>query len=430
VTDPADQGARPEAAVGLGAAALFANVVGLVFTVVLARLLTPAEYGSLAALVAAFLVVAIAGSALQITVAREVATEYEHHDLALGAHVRGWVRTLMLVLLAAVVVGVLLRKEIAELIGVGQASEWGAAFVLATGVAWLLLSILRGVLQGLRGYRLVSLSIVGESALRLVAAVVLVLAGLGVTGAFLGSAASILGVSAVLLLAIRARLQATASGPGDGASDYSLLALAQRTWPALLALSLIALLQNTDVIMVKREAADAVAGAYAADAIAAKVIIWIAIGLGFYVVPESARLGESARSRAILAKVVGLILAAGAMMVVGYLVAGKLILELAFGPEYALESESLPILGLAMVMLACSYLITQYFLAIGRRGFLVALAVAVALQLALLAQVASVPLHAAQAMVGVNLALAVVLSTIVAFRRADPEPTTPESASG
>jgi O-antigen/teichoic acid export membrane protein len=51
------------------------------------------------------------------------------------------------------------------------------------GVLWMLLCLQRGAFQGLRTYRPVAISIVGEAAGRLVCSLVLVAAGLGVAGA-------------------------------------------------------------------------------------------------------------------------------------------------------------------------------------------------------------------------------------------------------
>ncbi len=52
---------------------------------------------------------------------------------------------------------------------------------------WVLLCVNRGVLAGLGRYRVVGLSIAGEAAGRLVLGLGLVLAGLGTTGAYLGT---------------------------------------------------------------------------------------------------------------------------------------------------------------------------------------------------------------------------------------------------
>ena len=60
-------------AVGMAAATMANNALAVVFTVLFARLLGAEDYGSLAALVSTFVILAVPGSALQVAVAREVA---------------------------------------------------------------------------------------------------------------------------------------------------------------------------------------------------------------------------------------------------------------------------------------------------------------------------------------------------------------------
>ena len=61
------------------------------------------------------------------------------------------------------------------------------------------------------------------------------------------------------------------------------------------ALALIAVLQNVDVIVVRHQVGEVEAGAYAAAAVAAKVVVWTAVGVALYVIPEAA--GRTAAGR-------------------------------------------------------------------------------------------------------------------------------------
>ena len=106
--------------------------------------------------------------------------------------------------------------------------------------------------------------------------------------------------------------------------------------------------------MVKHEASGDDAGSYAVAAVAGKAIVWVAIGLGMYLLPEAARrarLGEDARP--ILLRTLGLIAAAAVPMVLIYAVAGEPLLKTVFGEDLTAASDALPFLGLAMALLAC-----------------------------------------------------------------------------
>src|SRR3954465_1491103 len=78
----------------LGIAAMLANVVGLVFTLVFTRLLGQSGYGSLGALISTFLILTVAGYALQTTVAREVSGALAASQVDAGRGVRRWLRRL------------------------------------------------------------------------------------------------------------------------------------------------------------------------------------------------------------------------------------------------------------------------------------------------------------------------------------------------
>src|SRR5919202_4326757 len=116
-------------AAGLAAATLVNNGIQLVFTVVFTRLLGASGYGTLAALVSAFLILLVAGQSVQVAAAREAALDRLGHPEAGRGTPRAWTNRLLLALVAVTAVSVLLRVPIAAAIGVDEAS-WGAAAIL------------------------------------------------------------------------------------------------------------------------------------------------------------------------------------------------------------------------------------------------------------------------------------------------------------
>ena len=108
----------------LGIAAMLGNVVALVFTLVFTRVLGQSGYGSLGALISTFLILTVAGYALQTTVAREVSGALAAGDPNAGRGVRRWLRRLALLAVGTAVAGVLARKPLATVIGVEDV-PWG-----------------------------------------------------------------------------------------------------------------------------------------------------------------------------------------------------------------------------------------------------------------------------------------------------------------
>jgi glycosyltransferase involved in cell wall biosynthesis/O-antigen/teichoic acid export membrane protein len=366
-------------AVGMAAATMANNALALIFTVLFARLLGAADYGSLAALVSTFVILMVPGSAVQVAVAREIALGRLGEGPRLAATLSIWRRRLLLVGVAETACAVLLREPIADLISVPE--QWAAAATATTAVLWLLLSVERGALQGIHAYKPVAWSIVLEAFGRLVFGAALLAIGMGVTGAFLGTPLSLLANALGLWWIGRQRFGC----PGVGESARRLWDLVAGAWTAVLALFLVAVLQNVDVIMVKRQIGGEAAGAYAAASVAAKAVVWVAIGIGLHLLPEAtraARHGENARpflARALL--VVGVI---ALPMLLVYAIAPATVLRLAFGEDTVIAADALFVLGLAMTLLAVCYLAVQYLLAVGRLGFLPALAVCAGAEIVLL----------------------------------------------
>lgn len=352
-------------AAGLAAATLGANAIGLLFTIAFTRLLGVTDYGSLAVLVSAFLILLVAGSAVQVAAARETALGNLGDGRRLSGTLSDWAVRVGVALVVVTALSVAARSPIADLVGVPE-HEWGAAGILPIGVLWLGLCLQRGVLQGLHAYAPVARSLVGEAVGRLGCSLVLVAAGAGVTGAYLGQALAFALTSAWLWRVLRRRL-----GPPADHERHRLLTLFRDNWRPMAALAMLGALQNVDVIVVKHQLGSPRAGSYAAAAVAAKTSVWVAIGIGLHLLPEATRraaAGLDPRPVLVRALQIAAIVAIPALLL--FASVPRLVLRVAFGEEYTNAAGALVVLGAAMVLLAISYLTVQYLIALGRGGFL------------------------------------------------------------
>jgi O-antigen/teichoic acid export membrane protein len=366
-------------AVGMAAATMANNAVALIFTVLFARILGAEDYGSLAALLSTFVILAVPGSAIQVAVAREIALGRLGEGPQLAATLSIWRKRLLLFGVAVTAAAVLLRQPIADLISVPE--TWAAAAAVPTGVLWLLLSVERGALQGAHLYKPVAWSIVLEATGRLIFGLLLVGAGMGVSGAYLGTPLSLAAMAFGLWWISRKRL----GQPASGAAARRLRDLVGGAWPAVIGLFLMALLQNVDVILVKRQIGGDAAGAYAAAAVAAKAVVWVAIGIGLYLLPEATRAARHGLDpRPVLARALVVVGLVAAPMLIVYGLFPETVLRLAFGPDTVVAANALFLLACAMTLLAVGYLGVQYMLALGRVAFLPALGVVAVAEIALL----------------------------------------------
>ncbi|MEA2210945.1 MAG: hypothetical protein QOF83_893 [Solirubrobacteraceae bacterium] len=368
-------------AAGLAGAMIANNVIALGSTVVFAHLLS--DYGSLAALISYFLILSVVGQALQVATAREGVLGHLGVGAGLAATVRRWTINLLVLTVVMAIVSVLLRDPIAQAVGV-PGNKWAAAIGLPAAVLWLELSILRGALQGVGDYKAVGLSLIGEQATRLVVGAALAGAGLGVTGAYLGTPISFIAVGVFCVMRLRRHVaQTEAEGLGavtTAPSAMSLWAHVKRAWAPIAGLIVIAVLQNIDIIAAKHQFDTKMASSYGATAVAAKVLIWVAIGAGFYLVPEvSRRRAGGEDTRPILFRALAIIMVCAVPCLLIFAVVPHQLLSAVFGARRATASGSLPVLGAAFTVLAATYLAIQYLLALKRTWFLVLIgAVAVA----------------------------------------------------
>ncbi len=359
-------------AAGVASAQLVANVLALFTTIALARALGTADYGELARMVSVVTILIVPATALQVAAARDTTLGRLGRGGQAAASLNHWIVRVLVLTGATFLVCALLREQLATLLQVSQ--PWGAALVIPSGVFWIALALQRGVLLGAGGYRSVGASLVAEQSFRLLFGLIAALAGAGVGTIFFCSV-PLATVPAILLTGYLARRKL-------GRSDHEparsrLRELAVRNPVPMAGLTLFAVLQNADVIAVGHYFGSNLSGAYAQAAVAAKGIIWVAVGLGLYLLPEAARqASQGTDARALLGKTSGLLAVIAVPVLAAFFLVPGTILELVFGDKATLAESALPWLATAMTFLAAGYLAIQFLLALGRKWFLAALAFA------------------------------------------------------
>lgn len=352
-------------AAGLAGATLVNNALQLVFTIVVTRLLGSTDYGALAALTSAFVILLVAGQAVQTAAAREVALGRLGDRAALHHTVRVWTRTLLGITLGLLVLGFAVRAPLAALTGTPE-HTWAAAAILPTGSVWLLLCLQRGVLLGLHTFRPVGVSIVAEAGGRLVLGGGMAAAA-GVTGAFLGNTLAFIGLVAVLSVVLERHL-----GVPEAKGDHRRLRnLFRDGWVPIVGLALLAVLQNVDVIIARHRLTEHRAGSYAVAAVAAKSVVWVAIGVGLQLLPQATRrAAEGLDPRPVLYRALAVLAVVATPALLVFALAPKLLLRTAFGEDTVDGADALLLLGCAMTLLAIAYLTVQYMFALRQVRFL------------------------------------------------------------
>ncbi|HEY1444049.1 MAG TPA: oligosaccharide flippase family protein [Acidimicrobiales bacterium] len=387
----------------LAIAGVVANGASVVLTIALARLLSPHSYGVLNQLTGLYLILSMPGSAVVVAVVRRVTMWHEDGS---GHLVRRWAgrvhrQCTILVLMWAVIVYVS-RHGIAVLLR--QQSGIGIAAILTAAAFFVLLSLDRGLLQAHRSYKALAVNLLVEAGVRVIAVLTLVAAGFGPSGAAVGilvgevAAAAHARYTAVQAWSGRRGPREWVRGPREWAATGWVAAVRpdpvlggaseeRRTvgWDLIVAsisLSMVAVLQNIDVLVVGRDNPTH-SGAYAAVSVTSKAIVFGAVVLGGYLLPEAAiRWRQGGHALRQLAVVLVLLAIPSAFLLVVALAAPEVLLQLVFHHAYTSAANALAPLVLAMILLSVSVVLTMYLLAVGRRwvaGVLVGGAIALTL---------------------------------------------------
>jgi O-antigen/teichoic acid export membrane protein len=179
---------------------------------------------------------------------------------------------------------------------------------------------------------------------------------------------------------------------------------------AVVAMALLAVLQNADVILLGR-LRHASSGSYAAISVASKSLYFVAIVLSGYLVPEAAirwrqgahALRPLAATFAILAVPVIVLFSAAAL-------APHLLLGLVFSSKYLGAEQAFSTLVLAMACLSITVVLTLYLLAVGKRWITALLAAGAASLVVATLQTHGNPSDVARANMAVQAVLAVVVA--------------------
>ena len=195
-------------------------------------------------------------------------------------------------------------------------------------------------------------------------------------------------------------------------------------------LAVIQLLQNVDLIVAKHRLSDRVDSSYAVVAVAAKVLIWVAMGASFHLVPETSRRASAGEdTRVVLLRSLAIIAVCALPVLVIFAFGAHPLLAAVFGSRRAVASSCLLPLGAAFTVLAATYLAVQYMLALRRTWFLLGLALVAALEPVLLLQASQKPTSFAAVVLGVQ-ALGALITFALALGRVQNRPSCPSPSPG
>jgi glycosyltransferase involved in cell wall biosynthesis/O-antigen/teichoic acid export membrane protein len=377
------------------------NGSNYLFHVVVSRMLGPSSYGALAALLAIVMVLSVPFGVVQTVIAQRTAMfraqgrDDEVEALALSTE-RGLVPLAwgagILVLFGAPLLAVFLHLGFIS------------AVLLAPYVVFsLLTAVPLGVLQGEQRFgALASLLLLG-AAVRLATGISLVWAGLGVPGALLATAVSPLVVLLVGfgLLGLRGRRKRPVRP--------SLEHLRGRFATAFLGLTSFWLLAELDVALARHYLHGEDAGFYSSAGLLARALLFLPGAVALVAFPKFVAAREqgegSERWLRISMAAVAVLMAVGLPLLI--ILRGPLVF-IAFGDQFDEAAHVLPVLGVAMALMAAVGLLVYFHIAMASRGYWIIFG-GVLLEVVLVALFHDTPEQVAFAVAAVSALVAVAL---------------------
>jgi len=372
---PAETGA-PRSLFGpglfVGFAVVAANGLNAVFQIALARILDPAEYSLLVALVVVTLIAAVPPLAFQASVAREVAVALDEgrRDRA-GASLKDTVRGLVPWAFAVLVVGALASAALAL---AGRADAGALLATAATISAALVIPAVWGGLQGARLFITLGLAHLTFAGTRLVAGIAIGLGGGDAAAVMAGVAAATVVTLAITLVPLRDLWHAAAREGGRRLATLPNAAAAT-------GLTVLTALASVDVLVAKLAFPSRVAAAYGVASVGARVMLLVPIGVVTVLFPRVAVLRDPVRERRHLLAGLGVVAILGAMGTALLWGLGDELVRGIFGAKYSAAGAWLGPLSLAMALYALTTVYLYHFLSLARTRFALVLVALFGVQL-------------------------------------------------
>ncbi len=338
-------------------AMLIVGVSNLGFSLIAARALGPDSYGEFAAILALVNIFLIAGSAVTRTATTVVAAS---DDPATAAWIlRRWTTVGAAAGVAAMLIVGLGSGPIATTLHLqNRLWVWIAAAALVPTMTG---AVTTGILQGMRNFRASGAVNLGASLIKLIGLILLLDAGLGVTGA---SLATLIEITLVWLIALPILLHSLRgirwAAPITAHADLV-------TLPAALTVARLVFF-NLDILVARHELGPEQAGLFAALAVTGRIIAYGTGALPPVVYPYLVRSRNNpslTRRYLLLSVAATLVFGLGALSVLA--LAPSAVVGVLFGNPFSAIAPYVLWYGVAFLLYSLAYMLLHYLLAIESR---------------------------------------------------------------
>lgn len=332
------------------------NIINYLYQIIMARMLGPSDYGILAVLISLTYIFAIPALSIQTAVVKKIARlnvkkDYDKMKGLLFHFLRKlFIFSLILFVLFAIL-SLLLVKPL-------NIPFWLLVLTGTLIITSFIYPIAAGALQGLKKFSALGWNTILVFAVKLVLAIILVIAGFKVYGAVWGF---IFGMVVGFIVAIPSLKKIiNAKEKGDGTKI-----LTKENGLIFMAILVLVFIYSIDVILVKLFFSGEIVGQYAVISMIGKIVLFSTMSIGNVMFPiSSERHHAKIKTKSIIKKAYLSVLVLCSIAVLVFALFPELIIKLLFGSQYVIISSSLVYIGVAFSFIAFLNILLLYRISI------------------------------------------------------------------
>ena len=347
-----------------------ASVFSYLFNMLMGRLLGPAQYGEMAAILSLLSILSVISGVITTITMLYVSELYGLGNLAgIKRLLKLLSRYVFFLAILFFLVGTALARPIASFFSISHIVPVVIAF--SSFIFGFIIVVNKGILQGTQ--RFVSLTIIGviEMILRVVLGIILVKIGLAVSGAILATVLATIAAYFITFLPIN-KLLGQIKNSQTAKFHFDKKDIITYSAPVFLSTLLLATLLNLDVLLVKHYFSLKDAGLYAAVSTVAKIILYLTapiISVMFPMILEKKSKGE--KHFKMLFFSLGLTVVGALLILTLYTVAPGFMIQILYGKNYTELYYLLPQLSIFILFYTLINLLANYYLAVKNFVFLI-----------------------------------------------------------
>lgn len=338
-------------------AVIVSNLLAYAFHFIVGRMLGPEDYGEFGALMALFLIVSLPAFALGSAITKITSRLYADDKLGSIYLFRRKIQKDVLIFSLVMLVLIFgFSRQIADYLKIHSIVP-----VCIVGIALaftLLLPVNRGMLQGLKKFKVLSWNVITEGVSRLLLLVVFLYLGYGVNGAVLAyGVAYFISFLIVFPFIKEIKKDSAMMEPIEMKPIYRFI------FQVLLVSIIIQSIINIPSLIIKHYFSNEFTGYWTAALNIARISMFITVAISLVMFPELTGEKDPERRKRIFSLALKLVLVTSFSMAILFFVIPDILIQMLYGPSFLGAIPILQWMGIAMIFIGVLQLRSDYYLA-------------------------------------------------------------------